>query len=128
MFSWLKNFRIDHLSFWLGFVTAGIALWLYKKIKASLPKIQKIKDKGIEVALQHQLSADEIYYNLNVLETAQGQHLTGSFFPLDTIIIPPLLLPPSPLILTPQPGCSSKPVHGAPSRRRYCLICLIGLN
>jgi len=84
MFSWLRNFRIDHLSFWLGFVSAGIALWLYKKIK----------DKGIEVARQHQLTADEIYYSLNVLETAQGQHLTGSFFPLDTIIIPPALLPP----------------------------------
>ncbi len=94
MFSWLRNFRIDHLSYWLGFLSAGIALWLYKKIKASLPKIQEIKDKGIEVARQHQLSADEIYYNLNVLETAQGQHLTGAFFPLDTIIIPPLLLPP----------------------------------
>ena len=94
MFSWLRNFRIDHLSFWLGFVSAGIALWLYKKIKASLPKIQEIKDKGVEVARQHQLSADEIYYNLNVLETAQGQHLTGSFFPLNTVIIPPLLLPP----------------------------------
>ena len=94
MFSWLRNFRIDHLSFWLGFVSAGIALWLYKKIKASLPKIQEIKDKGIEVARQHQLSADEIYYNLNVLETAQGQHLTGSFFPLETIIIPPLLMAP----------------------------------
>jgi hypothetical protein len=70
MFSWLRNFRIDHLSFWLGFVSAGIALWLYKKVKISLPKIQEIKDKGIEVARQHQLSADEIYFNLSVLETA----------------------------------------------------------
>ena len=94
MFSWLRNFRIDHLSFWLGFVTAGIALWLYKKIKAYLPKLKEIKDKGVEVARQHQLSADEIYYNLNILETAQGQHLARYFFPLENILIPPLLLPP----------------------------------
>ncbi|MCD4673831.1 MAG: AAA family ATPase [Anaerolineaceae bacterium] len=94
MFSWLKNFRIDHLSFWLGFVAAGIFWWLYKKTKVYIPKLKELKDQGLEITRQHQLTADEIYYSLNVLEIAQNKHLAGAFFPLETIIIPPILLPP----------------------------------
>ena len=94
MFSWLRNFRIDHLSFWLGFIAASLFWWLYRKYKGYLPKIKELQQKST-VAVQHQRrTADEIYYSLNVLEASQGMHLCCQFFPLETIILPPKLLVP----------------------------------
>jgi HEAT repeat protein/energy-coupling factor transporter ATP-binding protein EcfA2 len=94
MLSWLRNFRIDHLSFWLGFAAATVFWWLYRKYKGYLPKIKELQQKSA-IAVQHQRrTADEIHYSLNVLESAQGMHLCCSFFPLQTIALAPKLLVP----------------------------------
>lgn len=94
MFSWLKNFRIEQLSFWLGFLAALLSTWLYKKLKSYLPQIKALKEQGAEMTRQHKLTANEIHYSLNTLEIAQGKHLGCAFFPLNTIAIPTQLLPP----------------------------------
>jgi len=94
MFKWLNFFQLEKISFIFGLITATI-FWLifsqskkwYPEIKDSIikvkNKIQKNKTSGLSTFI-----FKETFYR------SQSNHIAGKLFPLDEIIVTPLLLVP----------------------------------
>jgi len=94
MSQFLRNFQLDRVSFWLGFLAATLFWWL----------ILRLKPKGIELLRNFRIWFNENRAGLavktdvrlrnDVLTFAEKQHLAAALFSLDEIIIQPLVLAP----------------------------------
>lgn len=96
-----SNFRFDTLSFWLGFLTATLLWWLVQKIRPAVPRLaQRMRH---QVEQMRRKSGDRLDDTLRreVLRRAQGLHLASPLFPLDEILVEPLLLAPPPAWVNP---------------------------
>jgi hypothetical protein len=101
-----KSFRIDFLSFAIGFVTALLFWWAVSQLRAAWPQIQKRIKAFIEENRSRGSSDIEERLRKETIRRAQGQHLAASLFSLEEILIPPTLLAP-PIAIS--PGSSDTP-------------------
>ncbi len=102
--SLLQNF--DRLSFWLGFLTSLLIIWLIGRLRPILNRLYK---NLVELSTSTRLErsqVDEIQFNNEMMKRAQGWHLASPLFSLDEIYIPTRLLAPAPLPFAyePPPG------------------------
>ena len=95
MFSY---FRVDYLSFFLGFLVASILWWLANRFKPLIPAIwARIKKFFLSIRQSNLEGVDE-FLRRDTLRRAQKMHLAANLFALDEILIQPLLLaPPAPI-------------------------------
>ncbi len=94
MFQFMRNFQLDRVSFWLGFLAATLFWWLILRFKPNaiilFRKFRIWFDEnraGIAVKTDVRLRNDVLTY-------AEKQHLAAALFSLDEIIIQPLVLAP----------------------------------
>ena len=94
MFQFMRNFQLDRVSFWLGFLAATLFWWLILRFKPNaiilFRKFRIWFDEnraGIAVKTDVRLRNDVLTY-------AEKQHLAAALFSLDEIIIQPTVLAP----------------------------------
>jgi len=92
MLNWLKNFQLERISFFIGFLSATILWLVISKLKIWLPDIKPYLQKFIKnLKSQHSSGIQNAVIN-EAYSRAQSNHLAKSLFSLDSIIIEPLLL------------------------------------
>lgn len=88
----LRNFQLEVISFWLGFIAASLFWWLIRRFSSQL-KSAFIKFKELIQGAGEILKADtEVRYRTDVFKYAQGLHVASELFSLDEIIIEPRIL------------------------------------
>ncbi|MBE0696736.1 MAG: ATP-binding protein, partial [Anaerolineaceae bacterium] len=90
----LPSISIDRLSFWLGFAAACILWWLSGRIRPLLPQWRAWVRDYLDNLRQENLAGVEGMLRAEAVRKAQRQHLAAALFPLDEIVIQPLLLAP----------------------------------
>jgi len=94
MSRFLRDFQLDRLSFWIGFLAATLFWWLLGRLRPLYPKIlQGLRDRA-QTARQGLTANLEIRLRHDTLQQAQHHHLADSLFSLDEILIPPRFLAP----------------------------------
>jgi HEAT repeat protein len=90
----LFSLSIDRLSFWIGFITGGLLIWLLGFLRPTFRQfwfslIKEIRDvrEGLTAGVEVRLRNDTLRY-------AQHQHLAATLFPLDDILVEPFVLAP----------------------------------
>ena len=101
MLSLFRNFQLDRLSFWLGFLAASLFWWLIRLLLPALRQGVAALRGQINTARQGWVINTENRLKNEMLRSAQRMHLAAPLFSLDEIIQPPRLLAPPPLI---EPG------------------------
>jgi HEAT repeat protein len=97
----LRNF--DGISFWLGFLTAALFMWLLSRLRPTWKRIQQNLKTQARASRQERSLSDEIRLGNDTLRICQQWHLAAPLFSLDEIIIPPRLLAPPPLPMAYEP-------------------------
>lgn len=92
MLNWLKNFQLERISFFIGFLSATILWFVISKLKVWIPDIWHFIKKLIKsLKLQHSSGVQNAVIT-EAYTRAQSNHLAKSLFSLDEIIVEPLLL------------------------------------
>ena len=99
----LRNFRIDLISFALGFAGATLFWWLVGRIRPLLPGLWVEIKRFIRTIRQRNLEGADEFLRKDTLRRAQKMHLTAALFALDEVILPPLLVAPPVQIEPDQP-------------------------
>jgi HEAT repeat protein len=89
-----RNFRLDLISFVLGFAAATLFWWVAGRIRPLLPGLWAEIKKFIRTMRQRNLEGADEFLRKDTLRRAQKMHLTASMFALDEILLPPLLMAP----------------------------------
>ena len=82
-------------SFWLGFLTGALFLWLIFTVKKFIPAIKKWIQHQQDLVNRRRSAGLEHEIRSKMLEWAQEQHIAAKLFPLNDIIIEPRLIAPS---------------------------------
>ncbi len=101
MENFFRNFELNRLSFWLGFLAATLFWWLLKILR---PRFVVLLHSFRErmVSLKEDVNVKiEVHLRNSTLRYAENLHLTAPLFSLSEIIIPPEFLAPPQSI---QPG------------------------
>lgn len=100
----LRNFQLDRISFWLGFLGATLFWWLLGQLRPTLSGILEGMRARYKTARQGPSASTEIRYRNDTLRFAQSLHLAAPLFSLDEILIPPNLLAPPLAVLPGEPS------------------------
>lgn len=91
-----RNFQLDRLSFWLGFLAGFLFLVFLGVLRpAGKALIQSFKDRLKAMRAEMETGVETRHRN-DTLQRAQSLHLAEALFPLDEIMLPPRLLAPPP--------------------------------
>ncbi len=94
---------IDPYTFVIGFITASIFWWLVARGKPLWLEVRKnINERRQSVQLRTAGSIEQNFRRITY-RRAQAMHLAASLFPLDEILLEPLLLAPPPSVLPGTP-------------------------
>ena len=105
--AFLRNFKLEQISFWLGFIAASLFWWLLRILRPRLSIFtHKLRDR-IQTARQDINIRIEVNLINNTRRQAENLHLAAPLFSLSEIIIAPYLLAPPPNV---EPGESPPPV------------------
>ncbi len=102
------EFKIEQISFWLGFAAATLFWWVFNYLKKQWPQIRQFIQEQIKAERERRLAGVELSLREQAFRQAQGMHLAAALFPLDDLVIPPELIAP-PLPADPE----SPPVEGS---------------
>lgn len=94
MSEFLRNLKLDQLSFWLGFFAGSIFWLLMRVLTPSLAQLRAKLQERAKSTRVDQMTASEIRLNNDTLRYVQGMHLAAPMFALDEVLIPPRLLAP----------------------------------
>lgn len=97
----LFNIRFDTLSFWLGFLAATLFWWLLRKIQPSIPRAAERVRHLIQQSKRKSSDRLDDAMRRETLRRAQSMHLAAATFPLDDILVQPMLIAPPPALVTP---------------------------
>jgi HEAT repeat protein len=98
MLSFLKNLRIERISFWIGFAAASLFWWLLRLLSPRLSSAWEKVRKKLRTAQRGLRSNITQRHRSDTLKHAQGLHLAAPLFALDEILVPPRLLAPPPVL------------------------------
>jgi HEAT repeat protein len=93
---WLRYFKLDRLSFWLGFLAGALIWWSFGKLRPVLGELWRLGIERLRAARQDVMIDAEIRLRNDTLRYAQHQHLAAPLFSLDEILLPPRVLAPPP--------------------------------
>jgi HEAT repeat protein len=90
----LSAFRLDPISFWLGFL-AGLLFWLLARmLLPALKRASAAMRTQRRATRGEQIIAGEIRLKNDTMRQAQNSHLAAQLFSLEEVVTPPLLLAP----------------------------------
>jgi hypothetical protein len=90
----LQNFRIDFISFLIGFITACLFWLLVSRFNPLFPLLKSRIMGGIRNFRQRNLEGADHYLRMDTIRRAQRMHITAEMFALDEILVPPMLIAP----------------------------------
>lgn len=90
----LRNFRLDQNSFWVGFLAASLFWWLVRILRPLLSRFRQSFSTQKDQVHWDTRTIIEIRLRNETLRQAQSAHLASPLFSLDEIILPPRLLAP----------------------------------
>ena len=93
---WLRYFKLDRPSFWLGFLAGALIWWLLGKLRPLLGELWHAAIQRLRTARQDAMIDAEIRFRNDTIRYAQHQHLASPLFSLDEILLPPKVLAPPP--------------------------------
>jgi len=89
-----RNFRVDLLSFIIGFVAASVFWLLVNRFRPLFPVIWGQVKHQIKVFRQRNLEGADNFLRRTTILNAQRLHLASSMFALDEILVHPMLIAP----------------------------------
>lgn len=92
----MAPFKFDFLSFLAGFVAASILWLIVWQLRKNWAQIQGTLSKQSASLRKKNLQDVETYLKQGSYRRAQRLHLASSLFPLEEILIPPLVIAPPP--------------------------------
>lgn len=92
MLNWFSNFQLEKISFFLGFISATILWVVIAKLRNWLPDIKHLFFQFIKNQRIQQSSGLQNAIINEAFLRAQSNHIAKSLFPIDDIIIEPMLL------------------------------------
>lgn len=99
-----RNFALDRLSFWIGFLAATLFWWLLRFLRPRLVKfIHSIRERIASLKVDVNLKI-EVNFRNSILREAESLHLATHLFSLSEIIVAPKLIAPPYQV---QPGDTS---------------------
>jgi len=98
--------HIDQISFWLGFVVATLFWWVLGRVKPLLPALREWVIRLLRTIRERNLQGANEYLRKDTVRRAQKMHLAAGLFPLDKIVVPPMLISPPAAV---EPDASPKP-------------------
>jgi HEAT repeat protein len=102
--TWLRYFKLDRPSFWLGFLAGALIWWLLGKLRPLLGDLWHLAIERLRAARQDVMIDTEIRLRNNTILYAQHLHLAAPLFSLDEIFLPARVLAPPPPV---EPGVPS---------------------
>ncbi len=90
------EFKIEQISFWIGFAAATIFWWVFNYLKRQWPQIRQFIQEQIKAERERRLAGVDLSLREQAFRQAQAMHLAAAIFPLDDIVIPPTLIAPPP--------------------------------
>ncbi|GAP14740.1 predicted NTPase [Longilinea arvoryzae] len=90
----MAHFKFDFVSFLAGFVAATILWLLVWRLRANWSQIRDALRKQSSSLRKKNLLDVETYLKQGSYRRAQKQHLAAALFPLEEILIPPLVIAP----------------------------------
>src|SRR5512144_1058909 len=94
---------VDVFSFWLGFVVAAVLGLLLYRFRRALAAARIALGARLRTVRERLTSGAERSLREDILRFAQTNHLAGTLFALDDIVLPPRLLVPEPAFDPGQP-------------------------
>lgn len=92
MIQFLRNFRLNPTSFWVGFAAGLILAWVLIQLRRYLPALRDFLRERFRAARESMTASTEARLRTDILRLAQAQHIAAPLVPLDDILIQPRLL------------------------------------
>ncbi len=92
MLNWLKNFQLERISFFIGFLSATILWLVISKLKIWIPDIKPYIQKIVKNLKSQHSSGIQNAVLTEAYTRAQSNHLAKGLFFLNEIIVEPFLL------------------------------------
>lgn len=93
---WLRYFKLDRPSFWLGFLAGALIWWLLGKLRPLLGDLWRSAIQRLRAARQDAMFDADIRFRNDTIRYAQHLHLAAPLFSLDEILLSPKVLAPPP--------------------------------
>lgn len=106
-------FRVDWLSYVIGFISGILAVALLSIARILVPKLRSNIKQRVQEARQELTKSTDDRLRKDTIRVAQRMHLASPLFTLDEIIVTPRLLAPPPVIV-PGSGLLEDDVPGIP--------------
>ncbi len=103
----LQNLNISSGSYWLGFLSGILFLWIISRLVIYIPKLIRSLGKNMSGIRENFSTSADVRLRNDVYRITQRQHLASMLFSLDEIVIVPRVL--TPLIQ------ASKSIENAPT-------------
>lgn len=90
----LQNLNISSGSFWLGFLSGILFLWIISRLVIYIPKFIRSLRKNMSGIRENFSTSADVRLRNDVYRITQRQHLASMLFSLDEIVIVPRVLTP----------------------------------
>lgn len=87
-----QNLAFDQISFWIGFLSGALGLWLVSKLLPAIPELSRSLRNRSRSAGRSLARGNANRHRQDLLRHVQGMHLASSLFALDEILIEPQVL------------------------------------
>ncbi|MEJ2756973.1 MAG: HEAT repeat domain-containing protein, partial [Anaerolineales bacterium] len=95
----MLNFRLDQLSFWIGFAAATFFWWLFRQARPAFSLLRKVTRERASAVRAGLSVGTEQRYRQEVVGLFAQEHLAAPLFTLEEIAVAPkLILPPPPVV------------------------------
>ncbi len=102
----MQNFRLDQISFWIGFAIASAFWWLMRQAKPALQTLRQVIKERFSSMKAGMSTSTEQRYRQDILKLLQSNHLASPLFSLLEIAVEPNLQSPPPPVI---PGVALPP-------------------
>lgn len=100
-----RDFQIEQISFWAGFVAATLIWWIISAVRKNWSRIKSWIKSQYDAYLERRLAGAELFLRESTYKRSQESHLAAPLFPLDDLAIEPLILvPPTKILLEETPS------------------------
>jgi HEAT repeat protein len=94
----LKNWRFDPLSFWIGVLLSGIVTFILYSLRKRISSFRDAMSESYRTAVEALTTTSAQGYRTDLMHWAQSAHIASHLFALEEILVPPrLLVGPQPL-------------------------------
>lgn len=94
MIGFLENLSFNQVSFWIGFLAGALGLWLFGKLRPTLPGFFNDLRTRSKKTRSSFISNSAGHHRRDTLRYVQSLHIAAPLFSLDEILVEPQLIAP----------------------------------